>query len=254
MSRILFNLKLEDNDKGIIYPTQDQLQGFAYFLIKQAGFEKLHNLPQNLPRFFNFSQIFGGKKKDDNFYFIFSTPLNPLIDKILTLKLLDKEVRVGQNLFVVEKVKMIKYKLREPFRLVAETPIIVRVPANRFKDYGLELDKKYKWFYWRPLMGKNVPFRPFINQLESRVYKLFKLFKGLGKIEERPIFSKFLFKKSIDLPYFKNGHKLSRIGTLWEFEIFPKADKELIYFILDTGLGELTSQGYGFVNLGNSLF
>jgi CRISPR-associated endoribonuclease Cas6 len=39
------------------------------------------------------------------------------------------------------------------------------------------------------------------------------------------------------------------IGTLWEFVFNPNLDKKLINFILDVGLGERNSLGFGFVNL-----
>ncbi len=250
MGRLVFKLAFEK--KEFVVPTQDQLQGFAYFLIKQAGFDKLHDLPQNLPRFFNFSQVFRGKARaNSSYYFIFSSPLHPLLEGIFQSSIEGQKVKIGNNWFRVEEIKRnIRYNLTPPVRLVTETPIIIRVPSYRFKEYGIELEgKKYPWFYWRPLEGKSVPFKPFIKQLEARVYKLYRIFKGLEDLDEEPIFSKFFFLKSVDLPYFKDGRKISRIGTLWEFEVFPYIQEDLVCFILDTGLGELTSQGYGFVNL-----
>jgi CRISPR/Cas system endoribonuclease Cas6 (RAMP superfamily) len=53
----------------------------------------------------------------------------------------------------------------------------------------------------------------------------------------------------VDVPYYKGDRKISRIGTIWEFELNPGLRGDFLRFIIDTGIGELNSQGYGFVNI-----
>lgn len=223
---------------------QYQLQSLVYSLIKKAGFEKIHQLDQNQPRFFNFSQLFFDNQ--NQLSLIISSPIKELILNINSLFKKDLSLSLNQKELFVLQSKAFEQTFKRPVFLKTETPIIVRVPKDNFSKYQLNLDKNYSYFYWRP--KKDVPFEPFIKQLEDRVWKNYKLFTGKEPKEE-PIFSRFIFKKTIDLPYFKKGKKISRIGTLWEFEINHQIGDNIIRFILDTGLGELTSQGYGFVNI-----
>ncbi|MFZ8847738.1 MAG: CRISPR-associated endoribonuclease Cas6 [Minisyncoccia bacterium] len=242
--RILIKFK---NDKKINYQ-QNQLGGLIYKLIKNAGYGYIHDFPQKFPRFFSFSSLF---LSNNHLAIIIASPIDDLIKSIRTFLIKNKVLILNKTPLLVSDIKTIKYKLKHPIIIKTETPIIVRVPQEKFTLYGIKLDKNYKYFYWRPLENKHIPLEPFIKQLESRVYKNYKLFTNDEKIEEIPIFIKFKYKKTIDLPYFKEGKKISQPGTLWEFEINPEVEYNLIKFILDTGLGELTSQGYGFISLKN---
>lgn len=223
---------------------QSQLQGLVYNLFRKAGFSFLHDLPQSKPKFFNFSQLFFDKEKNLNL--IVCSPIKPLIDGLDSILKNKPKLKICDQKLGIIKTKKFSLSLKAPIILKTETPIIIRVPKEKFSYYKLNLKKDYPYFYWRP--QKNTPFEPFIKQLEDRVWKNYKLFTG-KVVMETPIFSKFIYKKTVDLPYFKGQKKFPRIGTLWEFEINPEITYNLIRFILDTGLGELTSQGYGFVNI-----
>jgi CRISPR-associated endoribonuclease Cas6 len=225
---------------------QVQLQGLVYSLIREAGFSSIHDTPQFKPRFFNFSQLF--LDKDERLTFIICSPINELINSLFEVLKNNPELKINNENLIIEEVKRFTPKLKKPIILKTETPIIVRVPKEKYKYYQIKLEKEYSYFYWRPLKG--IPFEPFIKQLEDRVWKMYKLFTGQN-FEEKKIFTKFFYKKTVDLPFFKGNKKFSRIGTLWEFELDSKIDDSLIKFILDTGLGELNSQGYGFVNVKN---
>lgn len=227
--------------------TQYQLQSLVYNLVRTTGFFTIHSLPRSQPRFFSFSQIFSS---GGSLVLVIASPIGELIKEMKRKLEETSALRIGNFLLEIQRVSFVKIPFSLPVVLKTETPIVVRVPKYRFKEYGLQLDKDYPYFYWRPLEDREVPLEPFVRQLEARIWKNYKLFTG-SEVEEKPIFSRFVFRKSIDLPYFKNGRKISRPGTLWELEIGTGIKKELISFILDTGLGELASQGYGFVNIKN---
>ncbi|MEO0119178.1 MAG: CRISPR-associated endoribonuclease Cas6 [candidate division WOR-3 bacterium] len=233
------------NKKEKIPYTQNQLQGFVYRLVRNIGYNEIHNLSPKLPRFFSFSQLF--LAKDGYLTFVISSPFNELIKEISKSLKKDEIVRIGNNFLTILSVDLFKPQFKPPIIIKTETPIIVRIPKKNFELYGIKLDKDIEYFYWRPKPG--IPFEPFVKQLEARIYKQYKLFTGKEKIKEYPIFYKFIYKKTIDLPFYYKNSKISRPGTLWEFEINPNLPKSLINFIIDVGLGELASQGYGFVNL-----
>lgn len=239
-------IKFEKKEK--IQINQNQLQGFVYMLIKKAGYEQVHELPQKRPRFFNFSQLFLGK---DNFLtFIISSPIKELIKSLKKSLKKGEIIRIGNEFLKVLKLNSFEINPKNLVVLKTETPIIVRIPKEKYRDYGLLSEiLQYPYFYWRPKRG--VSFEPFVKQLEARIYRQYKIFTGRTNIKELPIFYSFRYIKTLDVPFFKNGKKISRPGTMWEFTLNPALNKKLIKFIIDTGLGELTSQGYGFVNIKN---
>lgn len=238
-------LLIKFNSQQKTYYRQNQLTGLVYFLIGQSGFGSLHDLAQKNYRFFNFSQLF---LADSYLSLIFSSPIEPLIEALRKVLRATEQVNLNGSILRIKEVTVLSTKIFSSVLLKTETPVVVRIPKERYKEYGLKLTKPYPYFYWRPITGKSIPFEPFIRQLEGGAYKKYKLFTG-RKIEEEPIFTKFIYKKTVDLPYFKNDQKISRIGTLWEFEINPEIDKKIVEFILDVGLGELNSQGYGFMSI-----
>lgn len=238
--RIIFSFDF----KKFIKPRQNELQGFIYSLIKKTKFKFLHNLPQKESRLFSFSQIFSQKKRQD-YSLIFASPISELVKSLYNLNF--RNTKIGENDGQLKGKRIINFHLNYPLSLKTETPIILRIPKEKYSLYGLKLVKLYPYFYWRP-HRENISFEPFIQQLEAGVYKKYKLFTG-REITEQPIFSKFLYKKTLDLPYFKDGEKIFRIGTLWEFGVNPSIDLNLVRFIMDTGLGELNSQGYGFMSV-----
>lgn len=244
--RIIINFK---NSKKLKYK-QNQLSALIYRIIKNAGYAHIHNLPQKYPRFFSFSQLF--LTANNHLSIIFSSPIKNLVLRFKDFLKKDKLLFLNKIPLTVESVKIVNYRLKYPVIIKTETPIIIRVPKEKYELYRINLDKNYKYFYWRPIEDKNIPLEPFIKQLEARIYKNYKLFTG-REIKEVPVFIKYVYKKTVDFPYFKNGRKISQPGTLWEFEINPEISYNLVKFILDTGLGELTSQGYGFVNVKGKL-
>jgi len=242
-------LIIKFNKKEKIRYAQQQLQGFIYSLLNKAGYSSFHDIHQKLPRFFNFSQLFLGK--DGYLTLVISSPINDLI-KSLFKSINKKEIfRIANDFLEILAVSFYDYYLssnKQIIKIKTETPIVVRIPREKYDDYLLPQNfSKYPYFYWRPLKG--VPFEPFVKQLEARIYKEYKLFAGKANIKEFPIFYTFRYIKTLDVPFFEKGKKISRPGTMWEFTLNPALNKKLTKFIIDTGLGELNSQGYGFVNV-----
>lgn len=227
---------------------QNQLSGLVYRIIKNSGYSWIHDIPQKYPRFFSFSQLFLAKNK---LALIFASPIRDLVISFKNFLNQNKLLSINKSPLLIDKIITLKYKFEKdkPIIIKTETPVIVRIPKEKFQEYGLNFEKEYKYFYWRPLKEKRIPLEPFTKQLEARIYKNFKLFTGKEDIKEIPIFIQFKYIKAIDLPIYKNNKKISQPGTLWEFTINPEVSYNLVNFILDTGLGELNSQGYGFVSL-----
>jgi|GEM_PF-1266078 len=260
--RLLIKFDISGNRDSFSYK-QNHLQGLVYNLIRLAGYSELHRLRQGLPRFFNFSELFFTKGAGDLALIICS----PVRGVMLSLKRVVEakgSVYIGDRVLDVKGLKVFDVKIKEPIYIRTETPVIVRIRSDRYKDYGISPDLKAPYFYWRPGKYCSV-LEPFVVQLEANIYRKYRLFRAMvdrerfkevdvsvseaGRVREKPIFMRFRYIKTVDVPYYRGDRKISRIGTIWEFELNPKLDRDFLRFIIDTGIGELNSQGYGFVNL-----
>ena len=148
------------------------------------------------------------------------------------------------------------------FNLITGTPIIVRIPREKYKIYDFEPTIKSNYIYWR----NGHPFDLFLTQLKHNLlHKYAKYNELINSISYTdtykttletmsPIFQNFEFKKQISTRVFIKGSEQVIIGTLWEFGFDNSGNNgnnnsELIQFALDTGLGERNSLGFGFMNL-----
>lgn len=224
--------------------TQNQLFGFVYNLIEKAGFGSLHDIKDQY-KFFNFSQLFISQ---GNLKLLISSPFDPLIHNIHMYLANNNVFMLNNHQLTISTARIFKLHIEHPITIKTETPIIIRVEQDKYDYYGIKLKKPYKYFYWRPLENADIPLEPFIKQLTDSVYKKYKQFAG-KELEEKLLFSQWEYEKTIDLPYYKNGQKIPRPGTLWKFNCSVDIPENMIQFILDTGLGEHNSQGYGFVNI-----
>ena len=64
------------------------------------------------------------------------------------------------------------------------------------------------------------------------------------------ILEEFIFNKQVCSLVLINGQELKMIGTHWKilFNNIDQEQKKIVSFILDTGIGELNSMGFGFLN------
>lgn len=233
---------------------QNHLQGLVYNLLRLAGFGDVHKLPGRYPRFFNFSQLF--LSKDKKLTLIISSPIRDLILSIGDVLKVKDEFYIYDKIIQVEGYKVFEPRLDVPIFVRTETPVIVRIPRSKYELYGLRISPEIPYFYWRP--GKyDAPFGPFVIQLEANLYRKYRLYlarnRGFGSSGERfkvemPVFMGFKYIKTVDVPYYRGSVKISRPGTIWEFELNHKLPDKFLRFIIDIGVGELNGQGYGFLN------
>ncbi|MCW1296375.1 MAG: CRISPR-associated endoribonuclease Cas6 [Candidatus Parvarchaeota archaeon] len=234
--------------KDAIYDNKyhHKLQGAIYNLLKNTIFSNLHS--KKGYKFFCFSNIFpfDDIKTGDIRRFLISSPNKELINAIKYQIESDMErtINVGEMEFKVNDYKILKPKLGRSCSLITGTPIVMRIPRKNYKEYGMR--SKYDYTYWRP----NHPFEAFINQITENLFKKYNEFHGT-EAKEFPIFQQFLLKKSVCNHVVIEGKEIKIFGSLWQF-IFDYLDndqREILQFGLETGLGELNSLGFGFMNV-----
>lgn len=247
--RLLIKLKSNTRTK-VIFPYYIQVQGLIYGLLKNTKFEELHS--KGSYKFFCFSNIFPEKSSHSGFFeknqiynLIVSSPNKDFL-KILAQKFIEREeVKISQNIFDLREVKFFNPSLKENLKIVSVSPIIIRIPKEKYQEYGISLKTPYPSLFWRP----KYPFEAFIKQLEDNIFKKYKGYYQ-EDIKEFPIFQKFFFKKSVSLPIKIHGKKVNFIGSLWEFhfDFLAQKTRNILEFGLDCGFGENNPKGFGFVN------
>lgn len=245
--RLLLRLK---SAKNCAYDLKyyNKLQGFIYKLIEETEYSSLHD--KKSYKFFSFSNIFpiNDMKENDIRYLLISSPDINFI-KTLAKQLvmhIDKPINIGEMQFYLKGTSFIKPKISKNLKLISATPIVIRIPENKYELYNIPSEfKKSRYVFWR----SEYPFEAFIKQLEDNLFKKFNEFHKT-ETKQFPLFEIFKFKKSVANHVIINGKERLVIGSIWEFSFnyLDKEQKNVLNFGIETGFGELNSQGFGFIN------
>ncbi len=224
-----------------------KLQGFIYSLIRDTEYSSLHNKKDY--KFISFSNVFPPKnaKMGDKRTLIISSPENRLITIMKnSLDALQGEIiNIGHMRFFLERTTILRPTIEKDLCLITGTPVIVRIPKEKFSAYESHWDVNYDYIYWR----SNYPLELFIEQIEQNLRKKFQSFYGYELSLEKA-FENFNFKKQVCNHITINGKEVKVIGTLWEiiFKNLDKNQRKFVSFMLDCGIGELNTLGFGFLN------
>ncbi len=224
------------------------LQGFIYSLLQGSVFEHLHD--KEGYKFFCFSNIFPALdlKQRDIRHLLISSPDQDFI-KLISSKLQEKrrseeKVSVGSMEFDIKKVETLHLSLQVPFTVITGTPIVVRIPREKYEKFDVKTRHPYEYLYWR----QEHPLEMFVQQLEDNLRKKYAEFTDLDAGSE-PIIQRFMFRKQVSTRVLMKGQEQVVIGSIWEFWFGDSSRKELVEFGLDTGFGERNSMGFGFMNI-----
>lgn len=239
------------------------LQGFIYRLLEGSKYHDIHD--KEGYKFFCFSNIFPAKdlRKSDSRTLIISSPDPQFISHLhnALMQPSNLDVKIGCMRFRTDYVEELDVNLprNSAFTLITGTPIIMRIPREKYKAYGVEPKGKYDYVYWR----SDHPIDLFVSQIESNLAKKYAEYFGLNvgrnaveckesvDISRTFLFQQFKLKKQISTKVPMKGFDQVVIGTAWEFGFDANANRDTIRFALDAGLGERNSLGFGFLNLNN---
>ena len=90
----------------------------------------------------------------------------------------------------------------------------------------------------------------FIEELESNLDKKYRDYTTLGvkKNTNDRLFTEYSFKKKVSTKIQMHDTSVIITGSLWELGFSQYINESVQIFILDCGLGERDSLGFGFVN------
>lgn len=237
-------LKLRAKGDYAYDPTMNhKIQGFIYRCVGDSFFGGLHE--RLGPKYFCFSNIFpiGSIRKNDEVNLIISSPITQLI-QVLKMRIQQLEdINIGEYSFKLSTLKLIRMDVQSRLDLITGTPVVIRLPKSRYKEYKIKSRRQYE--YWKETMPLNI----FIDAVEENFIKKYNSFHGTN-IEKAQLFERYEFKKEVGTVIRISGEDSVIVGSIWKFSTvyIDRKNTQLFSFLLDTGLGEMNSLGYGFLN------
>ncbi|OYT34209.1 MAG: CRISPR-associated endoribonuclease Cas6 [Candidatus Aenigmarchaeota archaeon ex4484_52] len=210
------------------------IQSFIWNLLKNTEFVTWHD--KKTFKFFTFSNIFPitDFKKNEEKTLIISSPNKPIMF-VLYRKLKErKKFELGIHNFLITKLNLFEIKLR--------TKWICGTPIALYKD-----NKNNQ--YYTPKKNPDIMF--FLRRIKENAVKKYNAFYKEDLKFDGNLFDKLTYVKSVCVCLRKNKKDFVIIGTLWknlEKKFYNKDEIKFYKFIMDCGIGEKNSLGFGFMN------
>ena len=229
--RILLKFRAEDNIE-YDYINKHTLQGLIYSLLNNTPFENYHNMKGF--KYFSFSNIFpvSNLKKGESKNIIISSPKQGFIN-ILSKELKNKNYfYLGKYKMKIEQIKVFQPKFNR--RFITSTPIVLFENNVNNHYYSLKNSNDFSFF---------------LERVKDNALKKYNSYYGENYHFDGNIFDRFEYNREVAIRVKKEDKMFIIIGTLWKnLEKFNMDNKKFYNFIMDCGLGEKNSLGFGMVN------
>jgi len=230
-------LKLTFESKnGFSRPNKHAVQGFIYNMLKGTPYGERHDEPRF--KFFTFSDFFMDREGSVNL--LISSPDGEFI-KALAEKLNEREkVYIGKNELKIAGFKRFRLPLREAFQ--TGSPVVLYRNADKNEYFKLHAHRDLHFF---------------LQRLKENAEKKYIAFYGEEFHLEGPLFDRVIPKMrrngklDVYIKVVKNGTPFPVIGSNWELlerTKIPRNERRFYRFLMDAGLGEKNSLGFGFLN------
>jgi len=221
-----------------------KLQGVLYNLLEETEYDDIHNLKPF--KFICFSNIFPPKdmSKGDERTWIISSPSQKLVEALGEVISDKDKIESGNQQYQVESFDIFGLNPGEKGTMITGTPIIVRIPADECEKYGIDSDG-YDDVYWR--LNHNP--EAFLDKVENNLASKYSNYYD-REPPERPYFTGYEPRKQVSVPLEYSDGDVVVIGTTWKFhyECESREMRRLIRIGFSSGLGELNTTGFGFMN------
>lgn len=208
------------------------IQGFIYSLLQETSFKNYHDLKGF--KYFNFSNIFPvsdfkpGEKKN----LIISSPKQGFIKTISEVMKEKNYFYLGKSKMKTEDVRMFQPKLTR--RFITSTPIVLFENSRENKYYSIKKTNNFSFF---------------MERTKDNAIKKYNAYNNSNYSFEGNLFDRFEYDREVAVRVKKADNLFIVIGTLWKnLEKFNMDDKRFYNFIMETGLGEKNSLGFGMLN------
>jgi len=229
-------LSFYPNGNGNFRPNKHAVQGFIYNMLKGTDYGDRHDEAKF--KFFTFSDFF--LDRDGRPTFIISSPDEGFINALHS-NLKDRvRVYLGTEELVIAEVKKFKLPLRKRFQ--TGSPIVIYRNSRENEYFKLHAHRDLNFF---------------LNRLKENAEKKYNAFYDDDFHLDGPIFDRMVpkFRKNGKLDVYvkvvKAGQPFPVIGSNWELlekDRIRAEEKRFYAFIMEAGLGEKNSLGFGFLN------
>ena len=210
------------------------IQGLIYSLLQDTKFNDLHNRAKF--KFFTYSDIFPpgdfypNKEKD----LIISSP-NPEF-----IRELKSSLSKVENIYLstlpsrILSVKTFNLKISNIFS--SGSPLVLLKDADKGEYFSLREHQDRRFL---------------LNRVKENALKKYNAYYDDELSLEGEIFDRWLLKKEVAINMSLKGKNFVIIGSVWKnlekFKI-PKELRKFYKFLMDAGIGEKNSLGFGFIN------
>lgn len=179
-----------------------KLRGFLYDLQKGSKYFNKHE--NEGYKFYSFSNIFPARdiRTNEEKSFLISSPDHDFIEwlygKLAILQQAQAIINLGEMQFTISSMRYLRPKIQQHTKLITGTPIVMRIPKQNYKEYGIESERAYE--YWRP----EHDFNAFVKQIYGNLLKKYAHYYEKEAKISNP-FEQFKFKKSVCVHRIENG-------------------------------------------------
>jgi CRISPR-associated endoribonuclease Cas6 len=136
------------------------------------------------------------------------------------------------HIMIIKNLKI--FNRKNDNRFLSSTPIVL------FKNNQSNIYFSFE---------KHQDFDFFFRRLKENAIKKYNAYYNDNFNMEDDLFDSFEFSREVSVRITKNNNKFIIIGSLWKhLEKKGNENKKFYKFLLDTGLGEKNSLGFGMVN------
>lgn len=234
-----------------------KLQGRLWAALESSPYDDLHD--SNRPAPFSYSNPFPPhdmEEGDERSLLVASTD-ESLLAYIAEDLTRERELNIGEMPFHVDDVTPLSPDVGEPGSegaMETGTGVLVRIPPWRFEEYGIDVEHDEPEF-WRP----KHTMEPFLNQIEANLDKKHDLYcpdhlPGPSDVDGG-LFDEYELLKTFAIPVTPTtGQQETWVLSKWRFDyrVRDSDHRRHLNLLLDVGIGERNSLGFGFVNLTNN--
>ncbi|WP_461863433.1 CRISPR-associated endoribonuclease Cas6 [Thermococcus sp.] len=233
--RILISLNAEDAS-AVKNLNKHAIQGFIYNLLRGTEYGERHDEPRF--KFFTFSDVFIDSKGRP--CILVSSPDRSFIQALHDSLKNRGRVHIGKIEAEVAETKRINLPLRRRFQ--TGSPVVLYMDKEKNEYFKLHEHRDLLFF---------------LKRLKENAEKKYNAFYREDFILEGPIFDRMIpklrknGKLDVYVKVVKNGVPFAVIGSNWELlekERIKPGERRFYRFIMDAGLGEKNSLGFGFLN------
>ncbi|SNR61140.1 CRISPR-associated endoribonuclease Cas6 [Halorubrum vacuolatum] len=251
--RILTRLRAR-HDAAYDNAYHHKLRGRIWNALESSPYDDLHDAERPAP--FVSSNPFPPRdmERGDERSLLIASPNEELLAYIAEDLTRRRELNIGEMPFRVTDVSPLSPDVGEPGTtgtLETGTGVVVRIPPWRFDDYGINVDSDEAEF-WRPEHTLD----PFLTQVENNLDKKHSLFcadhlPGPSDVAGN-LFDGYELLKTFAIPVtITSGRQETWVLSKWRFDytVRDSDHRRHLNLLLDVGVGEANSLGFGFVNI-----